>query len=182
MKNSHVVFDFVPPAQIQLVPKLFKLIFIFFCIYPSNKITAYTTHVDKPNITSNAKHHAREGGTFELTCEVKIAHDVKYKIEWVLPEGVHRDEVRPFISVPIDIHDLKMRESQRTTFLQQMVCVFNILYDVKEGKHLYFIFTKLLKSKSVNQTYPPGFASRGCKKKSKKPKMYCIFKITNYYI
>ncbi|XP_065357936.1 vascular endothelial growth factor receptor 1 isoform X3 [Calliphora vicina] len=54
----------------------------------------YTTHVDKPNITSNAKHHAPEGGTFELTCDVKIAHDIKYKLEWVLPEGVQRDEAR----------------------------------------------------------------------------------------
>ncbi|XP_037824042.1 vascular endothelial growth factor receptor 1 isoform X1 [Lucilia sericata] len=56
--------------------------------------TTYTTHVDKPNITSNAKHHAPEGGTFELTCDVKIAHDVKYKVEWVLPDGVQRDETR----------------------------------------------------------------------------------------
>ncbi|KAM7353304.1 PDGF- and VEGF-receptor related isoform 6-T7 [Cochliomyia hominivorax] len=56
--------------------------------------TTYTTHVDKPNITSNAKHHAPEGGTFELTCEVKTAHDVKFKIEWVLPEGLAQDKSR----------------------------------------------------------------------------------------
>lgn len=57
--------------------------------------------MDKPNITSNAKHHAPQGGTFELICDVKIAHDVKYKIEWVLPEGVQRDEVRfsPYLEI-----------------------------------------------------------------------------------
>uniref|UniRef100_A0A1B0ASF9 Receptor protein-tyrosine kinase n=1 Tax=Glossina palpalis gambiensis TaxID=67801 RepID=A0A1B0ASF9_9MUSC len=50
----------------------------------------YTTHVDKPNVTSTAKHHAYEGDTFQLKCETKIAHDVRYKIEWIMPVGVDK--------------------------------------------------------------------------------------------
>lgn len=53
--------------------------------------------MDKPNITSNAKHHAPEGGTFELTCEVKTAHDVKFKIEWIVPEGLNKNEVNSIL-------------------------------------------------------------------------------------
>ncbi|KAL9923891.1 PDGF- and VEGF-receptor related isoform 2-T4 [Glossina fuscipes fuscipes] len=51
----------------------------------------YTTHVDKPNVTSTAKHHAYEGDTFQLKCETKIAHDVRYKIEWIMPVGVDKN-------------------------------------------------------------------------------------------
>uniref|UniRef100_A0A1A9WWA6 Receptor protein-tyrosine kinase n=1 Tax=Glossina brevipalpis TaxID=37001 RepID=A0A1A9WWA6_9MUSC len=51
----------------------------------------YTTHVDKPNVTSTAKHHACEGDTFQLICETKIAHDVRYKIEWIMPTGVDKN-------------------------------------------------------------------------------------------
>ncbi|KAL9923899.1 PDGF- and VEGF-receptor related isoform 10-T12 [Glossina fuscipes fuscipes] len=54
-------------------------------------ILAYTTHVDKPNVTSTAKHHAYEGDTFQLKCETKIAHDVRYKIEWIMPVGVDKN-------------------------------------------------------------------------------------------
>uniref|UniRef100_A0A1B0AEL6 Receptor protein-tyrosine kinase n=1 Tax=Glossina pallidipes TaxID=7398 RepID=A0A1B0AEL6_GLOPL len=53
-------------------------------------IDTYTTHVDKPNVTSTAKHHAYEGDTFQLKCETKIAHDVRYKIEWIMPVGVDK--------------------------------------------------------------------------------------------
>ncbi|KAI9585869.1 hypothetical protein GQX74_001716 [Glossina fuscipes] len=54
-------------------------------------IDTYTTHVDKPNVTSTAKHHAYEGDTFQLKCETKIAHDVRYKIEWIMPVGVDKN-------------------------------------------------------------------------------------------
>ncbi|KAL9930190.1 PDGF- and VEGF-receptor related isoform 6-T8 [Glossina fuscipes fuscipes] len=57
----------------------------------SRTISTYTTHVDKPNVTSTAKHHAYEGDTFQLKCETKIAHDVRYKIEWIMPVGVDKN-------------------------------------------------------------------------------------------
>lgn len=50
--------------------------------------SAFTTHVDKPNITSDAKHHAYEGESFQLTCIAKIAHDVIYKTVWKYPPSV----------------------------------------------------------------------------------------------
>lgn len=55
--------------------------------------------MDKPNVTSTAKHHAYEGDTFQLKCETKIAHDVRYKIEWIMPVGV--DKVSHLFTVRI---------------------------------------------------------------------------------
>lgn len=81
--------------------KNFKISLIFFYHLQQIKKIAYTTHVDKPNITSTAKHHAPEGGTFVLTCEVKTAHDVKFKIEWIVPEGLNKEDKVKMIKINI---------------------------------------------------------------------------------
>lgn len=44
--------------------------------------------MDKPTITSTARNHASVGDTFELVCEIKMAHDVKFKAKWTVPDGV----------------------------------------------------------------------------------------------
>lgn len=89
-------FFYNPVWHIQNVNILYPLS-IYIYIYDSsitqknkknpNKL-AFTTHVDKPNITSDAKHHAYEGETFQLTCIAKIAHDVIYKTVWKYPPSV----------------------------------------------------------------------------------------------
>ncbi|XP_075152241.1 PDGF- and VEGF-receptor related isoform X3 [Haematobia irritans] len=59
----------------------------------STIVTTHTEKIERPTITSNSKHHALVGETFELICEIRTAHDVGVKITWSLPEGVDKDRV-----------------------------------------------------------------------------------------
>uniref|UniRef100_A0A1B0GCK6 Ig-like domain-containing protein n=1 Tax=Glossina morsitans morsitans TaxID=37546 RepID=A0A1B0GCK6_GLOMM len=119
----------------------------------------YTTHVDKPNVTSTAKHHAYEGDTFQLKCETKIAHDVRYKIEWIMPVGVDKhsltvkdakkSDTGNYICNIIDHSNNQARNSYRMIIMEKGTSYINI----SEPNDYYVIREKANKTIQMTVRY-----------------------------